>query len=210
MSSFKMYTQLWWRILIKVGWKDEKHPSWCEYPSKYLPWWTFMHGCLCESIFFTGCFCSGRLVFPVSIPPDRKREGMKERKRERYRERDRNTENERTHWDKLITSGLVSLSYASESTEVFCLADSVFGWDVFGARIHTDAVIFLNGWATITLTHRTAVEFFFSWEGRGAVGLWLFYLHSNYFILPTALKQTTEWPSKWLRCSRFPFHLCHF
>lgn len=63
---------------------------------------------------------------------------------------------------------------------------------MFGARIHTDAVIFLNGWATITLTHRTAVEFFFRWEGRGAVRLWLFYLHSDYFILPTALKQTTE------------------
>lgn len=88
MSSFKMYTQLWWRILIKVGWKDEKHPVWCEYPSKYLPWWTFMHGCLCESIFFTG-FCSGRLAFPVSIPPDRKREGMKERKRERQKCRER-------------------------------------------------------------------------------------------------------------------------
>lgn len=63
---------------------------------------------------------------------------------------------------------------------------------MFGARIHTDAVIFLNGWATITLTHGTAVEFFFSWEGRGAVGLWLFFLHSDYFILPTALKQTTD------------------
>lgn len=64
----------------------------------------------------------------MSIPPDRKREGIKERKEgQRKIERDRNTESERTHWDKLITSGLVSLSYASESTEVFCLADSVFG-----------------------------------------------------------------------------------
>lgn len=53
-------------------------------------------------------------------------EREREWKKERKRERDRNTENERTHWDKLITSGLVSLSYASESTEVFCLADCVW------------------------------------------------------------------------------------
>lgn len=126
--------------------------------------WSCTHGCLCESILFTGCFYSGRLAFPVSIPHDRTRDGMKERKKERGAERgrDKNTEKERARWDKLITSGLVFLSYASDSTEVFCLADSVFGWDVFmWARIHTGEVIFLNGWATITLTRWTVCGYFF-------------------------------------------------
>lgn len=199
MSSFKMHAQLWWQILFKVGWKDENLVRVRKH--KYLPWWRFMQGRLHSSIFLTGCFCSSRLVFPVSIPPDRKREGIKERKEgQRKREWDRNTESERTHWDKLITSGLVSLSYASESTEVFCLADSVFGWDVFWATIHTDAVIFLNGWGTITLTHRTAVEFFFSWSV-----IILVLLQSDYFFFRTASKQSTEWPSKWLKYIVSPF-----
>lgn len=51
----------------------------------------------------------------------------KKMKRGAERGRDKNTEEGRTHWDKLITSGLVSISYTSDSTEVFCLADSVFG-----------------------------------------------------------------------------------
>lgn len=94
------------------------------------------------------------------------RDGMKERQRKNERGaergRDKNTEKERARWDKLITSGLVFLSYASDSTEVFCLADSVFGWDVFiWARIHTGEVIFLNGWATITLTRWTVCGYFF-------------------------------------------------
>lgn len=61
--------------------------------------WSCTHGCLCESILFTGCFYSGRLAFPVSIPHDRTREtdGMKERQKKRKggRERERQKYRER-------------------------------------------------------------------------------------------------------------------
>lgn len=86
-----------------------------------------------------------------------KRKRGRERERQKYRERE----------DTLITGGLVSLSYACDSTEVFCLVDSVFGWDVFGARIHTNQVLFKN-----SNNHINTLE-----------GLWLFFLPFDY--LPT-------------------------
>lgn len=79
--------QSWWK-----RWKTS-HLMWISKQISALM--DFMDGCLCESIFFAGCFCSGRLVFPVSIPPDRKREGMKKRKRERKKERVRQKYRER-------------------------------------------------------------------------------------------------------------------
>ena len=77
---------------------------------------------------FTGYdgVCCRRLVFPPSsVPPQRDRK--RERERERERERDRNPEKARMFWDKPIHSGLVSLSHASDSTKVFCLAECGLG-----------------------------------------------------------------------------------
>lgn len=50
-----------------------------------------------------------------------------EKERERERGRDRNPEKARMFWDKPIHSGLVSLSRASDSTKVFCLAECGLG-----------------------------------------------------------------------------------
>lgn len=50
-----------------------------------------------------------------------------ENRRERERGKQIETWNARMFWDKPIHSGLVSLSDASDSTKVFCLADCGLG-----------------------------------------------------------------------------------
>lgn len=72
---------------------------------------------------------------------DRTKEREKQKARQKYKVR--------TFWDKLINSGLVSLSHVNDSTDVFRLADcrvwSPLMRHVAKARIHTVALIFLNG-----------------------------------------------------------------
>lgn len=179
-----------WKTSHLIGWV-RKH--------KYLPWWRFMQGRLRSSIFLTGCFCSSRLVFPVSIPPDRKREGIKERKEgQRKRERQKYREREDT------------------------LGQTDHQWPSFPQLCQWVNWSLLPGWLCVwmrcVLSYNThQCSYFSKWMSYNHIntqdgcGIFL-YLVCDYFgfapvfFLPTVLKQSTEWPSKWLKYSGSPFY----
>lgn len=141
---------------------------------KYLPRWSCTHACL-----FTGCFYSGRLAFPVSIPHDRTRET--EWKKDREKERKGGRERERQKYrERAGTLGQTDHQWPS-----FPRLCQWLNWSL------------LPGWLCVWMrcvrsqnTHRWS--YFFKWMSYNHIntldGLWLFFLPSDYCLLPTAWK----------------------
>lgn len=137
-------------------WKTSHH-IWIS-KHKYLPRWSCTHGCLCESILFTGCFHSWPSLWAFHMT-ERERDGMKEgkkwkggreRERQKYRGREDTlgqTDHQWPSFPQLYQWLNWSLLPGWLCVWMRCVqSQNTHRWSFF---------FFLNGWATITLTRWT-------------------------------------------------------